>query len=284
MKLVGFAVLALFPAMTMAQTPDSNAVWHEFTTRLRAGNIVDDDLRPYYPQLREPMLRFLDSFRRNSRPEDWDAKPELHAVGDQLHGIVTLTGADGKKVPYCFTLLVQDARWYFQHVESIFIRLDRLGPLPASHFPDVTEAQKAWMRDERRLTEQIKVYNLLAKEKGREFARRLFQDGAGYALEARTWVPFVRPSKAFILFLCWEQANLFGSPVTLDSLDDTAALVRLETRWFRLYRQTAHIRQLIGEAEYRELFELNWRDRARAAGWKLQIEYHGDECVLRFDR
>jgi hypothetical protein len=122
------------------------------------------------------------------------------------------------------------------------------------------------MRHERRVTEQIKVYNLLAKEKGRKFALRLFQDGAGYALEARMWAPFVPPSKAFILFLCWGQANLFANPVTLDSLDDTAALIRLQPRWFHLYIQTAHIRQLISEAEYRELFELSWQDRARAAG------------------
>ena len=276
--------VALLPVLAAARAPESEAIWSEFTTSLRAGSITADLVRPYYPQFREPMLHFLEGFRRNSRAEDWKVKPELHRVGDQLHGIISLTETDGKKVPYCFTLLVENSRWYFQHVESIFIRLDQIGPLPASRFPDVTEGQKAWMRDERRVTEQIKVYNLLAKEKGRDFALRLFQDGAGYALEARTWVPFVSPSRAFILFLCWEQANLFGNPVTLESLDDTSALVRLQTRWFRLYRQTAHLRQMITESEFRSIFETLWRDRARAAGWELNLEQHGDDSVLRFKR
>jgi len=276
--------VALLPVTTAAQAPESEAVWNEFTTSLRAGSITADRVRPYYPQFREPMLRFLEDFRRNSRPEDWKVKPELHRVGDQIHGIISLTETDGKKVPYCFTLLVEDSRWYFQHVESIFIRLDQIGPLPASRFPDVTEAQKAWMRDERRVTEQIRVYNLLTKEKGRDFALRLFQDGAGYALEARTWVPFVSPSRAFILFLCWEQANLFANPVTLESLDDTSALIRLQPRWFRLYKQTAHLRQQIPEPEFRNIFETVWQDRARAAGWELNLEYRGNDSVLRFKR
>jgi hypothetical protein len=48
----------------------------------------------------------------------------------------------------------------------------------------VSEAQKAWIRDERRVTEQIRVYNALAEEKGRDFAARFLHDGAGYALAA----------------------------------------------------------------------------------------------------
>ncbi len=275
---------ALLPAIAAAQAPGSETVWNEFAASLQSGGITSDRLRPYYPQLREPILRFLEEFRRTSRPEDWKVKPELHRVGDQIHGVISLTGAGGKKVPYCFTLLVEDSHWYFQHVESIFIRLDQIGPLPASRFPDVTEAQKAWMRDERRATEQIKIYNFLVKEKGRDFALRLFQDGAGYALEARTWVPFVSPSRAFILFLCWEQANLFANPVTLESLDDASALVRFQPRWFKLYKQTAHLRLLIPESEFRSIFETMWHDRARAAGWELNTEYHADEAVLRFKR
>jgi hypothetical protein len=276
--------MALLPVMTAAQDQETEAVWREFAAGLLAGTITADRVRPYYPELRDPLLHFLEDFRRNARPEEWKAKPELHRVGGQIHGIISLTGSDGKKAPFCFTLLIEDSRWYFQHVESIFIRLDQTGPLPASRFPDVSEAQKAWIREERRATEQIRVYNLLVKEKDRDFALRFFQDGAGYALEARTWVPFVSPSRAFILFLCWEQANLFASPVTLESLDDNSAVVRLQPRWFKLYRQTGHLRQMISEAEFRGIFEAMWHDRAQAAGWTLLLEQDRDDWVFRFKR
>ncbi len=281
---VALIAMALLPVMAAAQDREAEDVWREFTASLLAGSITADRIRPYYPELRDPLLHFLEEFRRISRPEEWKAKPELDRVGSQIHGIISLTGSDGKKTPYCFTLLIEDSRWYFQHVESIFIRLDQTGPLPASRFPDVTEAQKAWMRDERRATEQIRVYNLLAKEKDRDFALRFFLDGAGYALEARTWVPFVSPSRAFILFLCWEQANLFASPVTLESLDDDSAVVRLQPRWFKLYRQTGHLRQMISESEFRKIFEAVWHDRAQAAGWTLLLKQDGDDWVFRFKR
>jgi hypothetical protein len=86
------------------------------------------------------------------------------------------------------------------------------------------------------------------------------------------------------LFLCWEQANLFATPVGLEALDDRSAVVRLQPRWFRLYKQTAHLRQMIPESELRDVFETIWHDRARAAGWTLNIEQDGDGSVFRFKR
>jgi hypothetical protein len=284
MKVLTVVVLfALSSAFALAQADQTQAIWNDFTSNLLAGRITQDMLRPEVPELREPLMRFLEQIRSDSRPEDWAATPELHRVGNQIVGIVALTQRDGKG-QYCFTLLVENSRWYFRHVESIFIRLDQIGALPVSHFPDVSEAQKAWMRDEIRVTEEIRVYNLMVKDHGRDFALRFFDDGAGYALQARTWVPTVSPEKAFVLFLCWEQANLFESPITLETLDDNSAVVRLNPRWFHLYRQTGHLRQMISESDFRELFETVWQDRARAAGWSLQIIFGQDEVVFRLKR
>jgi hypothetical protein len=278
------ALIAAHPVGATVPADQTQVIWNEFTTDLMAGRITADRIRPYFPELREPMMRTLEHFRRNSRPEDWKAEPELHRVGNQIHGIVSLTEAGGKKVPYCFSLVVENSQWYFEHVEAVFVRLDQIGPLPASRFPDVSEGQKAWMRDEPRVIEEIRIFNLLAKEKGRDFALGFFQDGDGYALQARTWVPFVSPERAFVLFLCWEQANLFSRPVTLQALDDNSAVIQLQPRWFQLYRQVTNLPQMISAAEYRNLFETTWQDRARAAGWKLQIDYVQDQVVFRLKR
>ena len=281
-KLILLAATAVSAATARGENRADEAVWKDFAASLANGRITADRVRPYYPEFREAMLTFLGEFRKHARPDDWVATPELYRVGNQLHGIIRLTGADGNRVPYCFSLLLEDSTWYFQHVESIFIRLDKIGPLPASRFPDVTEGQKAWMRDERRATEQAQLFRLFVREKDRDSALALFRDGAGYALEARTWVPFVTPRKAFVLYLCWEQANLFSNPTTLESLDDDSAVVRFQPRWFKLYKQTAHLRQIISAEDFGSIFETVWQDRAQAAGWKLRINYSGDEVVLRF--
>lgn len=281
-KYILLVATILLASAALGEDRADEAVWRDFSTSLANGKITIDQVRPYYPQLGDVMMTFLEGFRKHARPDDWNATPELYRVGNQLHGIIKLTGEDGNRVPYCFSLVIEGSNWYFQHVESIFIRLDKVGPLPASRFPDVTEGQKAWMRDERHATEQAKLFRLFLAEKGRDSALAHFRDGPGYALEARTWVPFVTPLKAFVLFLCWEQSNLFGNPTTLDWLDDDSAVVRFQPRWFRLYKQTGHLRKIISAEDFRGIFETVWQDRARAAGWKLRIDYSGDDVTLRF--
>jgi hypothetical protein len=200
-----------------------------------------------------------------------------------VHYLIPLT-IDGARNTYCFTFLTEAGKWYFQHFESITVRLDKTGPPPVSTFPDIPEGQKAWMRDEILVSEQVRLFNMLAKEKGREFAFDWFKDGLGYFMEARTWVPFVPVSRAFILYLCWEQANLRGNRVTLEKLDDHEATITLDSNYLRFYTQTEQMRKQISAEDYRRLFETIWQDRAENGGWKLQITYKGDTCVFHLTR
>ena len=109
----------------------------------------------------------------------------------------------------------------------------------------------------------------------------------------RAGVPFVPAHRAFILYLCWDLAQLHGmntrgESVRLESLDDQAAVVRLRDHpFFRLYQVATHIRPQISFADYREIFETIWKDRAQAAGWTLAIEYRspdGLDILFRFSR
>jgi len=97
-------------------------------------------------------------------------------------------------------------------------------------------------------------------------------------------VPFVAPERAFVLYLCWEQANLRGNDVTLERLDDTEAVVRMRPMYFLLYDRTAHLKQQIPFEDYRRLFEHRWEDRATSAGWQIEFSYEGEECVFHLRR
>lgn len=258
-------------------------VWKEFTAALRAGGVTAERVRPYQESLKGPILGFLASMKEKAVWQEWEATPETHRVGNQVHYLIPLT-FDGHKDTYCFTFLIENGRWYFQHLESISIRLDKTPPPPTSSFPDLPEAKKAWMRAEAQASAQTRLFNFLSKEKGRDFAFDWFKDGAGYFLAAKTWVPFVPASRAFVLYLCWEQANLHGDRVTLEKLDDREAVVRWEPTHFKLYAQTGHLRQQISSEDYRRIFETVWQDRARNAGWALEIEYRQGACVFRLKK
>ena len=84
--------------------------------------------------------------------EEFESTPEVHQVSNRVYYLIPLT-FDGKKTTYCFTFVVEENKWYLQHVESIFIRLDKITHPSASIFPDLPEDQKSWMREEIRVSE-----------------------------------------------------------------------------------------------------------------------------------
>jgi hypothetical protein len=282
------ALLLAFSCFDQAYCQDDARIWREFVGILKAGKMTVDRIRPltqlgdsYKPIL----LSFLDSVRVQASPADWDAQPEIIRIEDRIQFIVPWS-AWGQKFTYCFSFVGDTTQWYFQHLEAIFVRLDQLGNLPTSTFPDVSERKKAWAREEIYWSFVIlNVYLPLSKDRGKEIALNTLKDGAGYFVGARTWVPFTAPHRAFVLYLCWEQANLRGNQVTLLKLKDDEAVVQLKTQYFALYFQAAHFRRVISFADFTSIFEAIWQDRASQAGWRLAIEYAADHQVtLRLTR
>ena len=283
------------PAQSPQPAPELR-VWHEFIALLKDGRISADRIKPM-PELGAGMtptlLGYLDLMRREARWPEWDKDPEIVRDSGRINFILPLSFGEGPSASYCFTFVEEANRWYFQHLELIFIRLDKTPPPPTSRFPDTTEQQKAWDREEEYWSKIIRWRTTLVKEKGKEFFLDLLRDGPGYVVWAKSRAPFLPPHKAFIIFLCWEQANLRGpnmrpDGVTLEALSDREAVVRLYPIYFQLYQAAAHLKPQISLEDYREIFETIWQDRARAAGWALKIELKEvqgyTECVFRFSR
>jgi hypothetical protein len=268
-------------------------IWREFVALLRAGRLTADRIEPMEESLRVPLKGFLDQMAGSAHWAEWEAVPEVQRTGAKVNFILDLSFGEGPGTSYCFTFLERDASWAFHHLEAVFLRLDMTPPPPTSSFPDMDEERKAWDREEGYWSKIVHWYGVLVPEKGKEFFYGLIRDGDGYFVWAKSRVPFLPPHRAFILFLCWEQAhlrgqNLGGPGVTLEELTDEKALVRIVPIYFQLYRAAAHLKPQISFEDYRAIFETIWRDRARAAGWALDIEYKevpsGLECVFRFKR
>ena len=269
-----------------ADQPDDLQIWHSFREALRTGRMADPErYRPLDPELRQPLMGFLEELRKTVKWEDGGPEPEVFHVGNQIHYVIPLTLQSGDSTStstFCFTLVLEGGQWYFQHLESIFIRLDKIPAPPVSSFPDLPIERKAWMRDEFQTTKDVQLFAYLRQEKGKQFAFDWFKDGPGYAIQARTWVPFVSPARAFILYVCWDLSNLRSEPVVLEKLSDEEARLRFTPRAFALYDQTAQVKPHISLDDYRRLFEVVWLDRAESAGWNLSISYGKGECVFRF--
>ena len=153
-----------------------------------------------------------------------------------------------------------------------------------SDFPDLSEPDKARIREEIEVSQDVRIFNTLAALRDTTAALDWFKDGYGYALAARAWIPFVPPPQAFILYACWEQARLRGNRVVLERLDPDTALVRISVGYFQLYENAAHLKQQISPERYRQLYETRWQNRALAAGWDLELSCAARECAFRFTK
>jgi hypothetical protein len=271
-------------SILLAQSgPDADQkIWSDFVLLLKDGKLGEDHLRPAYTDP-ATMARFLESMRSSASWPEWERTPEVHRVGPLIHFVIPLS-ENGTPNTYSFTFVTDGERWFLQHFESIVVRLDRVGPLPTSLFPDLAEDKKAWMREENYWSQMIVLFRLMRAAAGPDAAFNMFRDGPGYLVQAKTWVPLVTPARAFVLFSCWEQSRLHGNGVTLEQLTDNEARVSITSIYFRLYRQTGHLRQQITEDDYRRIFETIWRDRATAAGWNVQFAYDGTRCTLQLTK
>src|SRR5512139_351295 len=235
-------------------------VWREFTARLWGDSLPEQRIAPHFEELRVPLRGFLDSLRVGGNRAEWLRPPEQFRVSERLVFLVRLT-VRGQTATYSFAFVTSDSGWQFQHLEAIHIRLDTLGPMPVSRFPDLPDADKIWIREEFDVARDVQWLKALVRERGWDTALAWFADGAGYALASRVWIPFVRPERAFILYLCWEQARIHGANVTLVALDSVHSVVRLQPLGFLMYSRSAHLRNQISLEDFRRLFEFRWRDR-----------------------
>jgi hypothetical protein len=289
-RLVIGAALSVLAAAATASAQDYSRIWEEFVAKLKAGTLSAGDIRSEYttPEQQLVWLKQLkDATDSQKTWEDWQTKPKIFPVEKHVQ-VLARFRVGTEYQTRCFTFLVEGGRWFYSHMEMIFLRLDEIGEPPISKFPDIPEETKTWMREENYWSTIIgHFYVPLSKEKGPDYALSLIKDGDGYFVTAKTWVPFLPPRRAFILWLCWEQSLLHGNLVSLERINDDEAVVKMQTHYFFLYKNTSHMKTWISFADYRRIFETIWTDRAEAAGWKVAFEYEDKEClqsILRFSK
>jgi hypothetical protein len=259
----------------------SEEVWDEFISLLKSGEITEENIRPVHVLLNDRWLPFLKNRTKNAIWEEWQNPEETFVVDNKIHYLIKVTEM-GKEENYCLSFLIENGKWYFHHAETIWVRLDKIDDPPTSDFPDLPELQKHWQREEPRISSMIYLYKYLLENENKEFALNWFKDGNGYFTWTKTHVPFLKPSRAFILALCYEQSRLRGSEVTLEKLTDKEALVILEPIFLKLYYASGQMKNLIPYNDYLSIYTTIWEDRAEKAGWNVNITYEKDKAILKF--
>jgi hypothetical protein len=272
--------------------PDARAlaVWKEFVAEIRRGEWPEQRFR-LYPGL-EGMVdqnrKWLREFRDDpARLKQFDVVPRAYRVASHIHFLLPWVYSNGERAEYLFTVLDEGGSWYFRVMEMLQLPIYAIPPLPARSFPKLGKSSLDWRRAEGLTSKDINLWTVIKKEKGAEAAFRWFADGGGYLMQVQTWLPYFPTHTAFVLYLCWEQTDLWGNQAVLRELDDRRAVVEFpDAVHFALYERALHLRHKISRDDYRTLFETIWRARAERAGWKVGFRYGAKpELVeLRFTR
>ncbi len=247
-----------------AHAQDESDIWKEFTSLVKKG-FPKEKVKGYYPSMNEPIMGYLKIIRENVDWDEFQKEPETVKVKDHIHYLVPLA-FEAENITYCFTILLENGKWYFRQLETILLRLDKIKSFPAKEFPDLPEKQKCRMREEIRISDRIRLFNTLSELKTKEYALNYFKDGYGYALAAKVWIPFVPPEKALVLYTAWEQSRMKGNEVILEQLEEKKAKIRFKPYYFILYKQAAHLKSKIGFEDYRNIFETARQDLAEKTG------------------
>lgn len=272
-------------------------LWEALLDKFARNDWTEADVRPLMPGLEGPMTAILKQLSGQvaaQRERLATPKRVLERAGGTIHFFFDLGPGTST---FCLSIIVPDRenvartlpagqvpRWYVQHLEAITLNFSAPPVLPcaSADLPILPEETLAWMREELRVTEQVRLFGFLARERSREFALNWFKDGDGFFLAARAWIPYLEPRVALVWYAAWSEARLRGNLVVVERADPGGGVIRLtEPLHERLYKRSAHLRQQISREDYEALFEAVWRDRAEKAGWNLTISREGSVLELR---
>ena len=263
----------------MNTTPD-NRLWLWIVGKFAQHDWHMEDMHPLMPGMEDMLLNILNRFSGSARLPAHPGKV-IH-TGSVVHFLFTLQGDDGQ---FCASVITEGDPHYFQHLESISIDFSNPPPIPCAgnELPSLSQQQLAWIREEVSMTDRVRLFNHLASTQSRQSALDWFKDGDGFFLAARAWIPYDEPRIAFLWYAAWSEYYLHGNPVLVQRVEPAGGSICFtDPLHWRLYRQTGHLKTQISEQDYEALFDAIWQDRARAAGWRLEIVRNAQSIELRF--
>ena len=254
---------------------NAQTIWNEFLQKLRHDSFAENDFT-------NDMTQFLSSFLTGTAAQ-FRREKFINSTAKIFDGehkkIIILSCPDGE---YRFDFIVENEKWKLCFIECITLPLENINDFPYTSFTPLPE-KESWIYAERNISKMVYFFCKLKNIFGFDEALLWFNDGAGEFLCAKSWVPFYKESKSFILFCGWIENRINGENVSVDIFTDNKCVIRfINHLWFKIYHTASHIKIQLTIDEYRKFFEHIWTDRAVQAGWNIAFDYDGNDTILTF--
>ena len=255
---------------------DGKSLWAAFCEKLNNDSLKDSDFTEEAKGLSFWLMGAVNAARRLR----FITAPAIFYELD-MKVVVMLTLPDDK---YRFDFLFDGSSYKLAFMECITLPVNDIKTLPYSDFSPLPEKENE-LRREKEISKTVWFYLKFKELLGKEEALKIFADGKGESIGARSWVPFYEDRLAFIVYTAWTEARLYNEDVILEELLGNYSIIRLRNHiWRRMYNMTGHLRTMLSFEEYMELFEYIWTDRANKNGWNICFKYEDYDTVLTYTK
>ena len=253
----------------------ANDIWALFRIKLSDDALCDED---FTDETRHLLKSFLSGPDSSSRRAKFSSSPAQY-FDTEAKAIVLLTCPDDH---YRFDFIKNSEGYSLAFIECITLPISDIKAFPYDKFAPLCD-KETHIRCEKEISKIIWMYLKFKELLGRDEAIKVFMDGSGESIAARSWVPFYNDRLSYIAYAAWTENRITGEDIAITAFsDDKSVLLFRNHIWRRMYAVTGHLKTLIGYEEFIWIFEEIWRDRARASGWNVEFSYMGDDTSMTF--
>lgn len=250
-------------------------IWASFRNKLIDDSLCDEDFTNEMRLFLKNLLSGPDSLLLRTKFSEAPAK----FFDMETKAIVLLNCPDDD---YRFDFIKKDSGYMLAFIECITLPVSDINTLPYQDFISLPE-KEMFIRREKEISKTIWFYLKFKELVGRDEAIKIFMDGNGEKIGAKSWVPFYSERLAYIAYAAWIENRIYGEAVVVTRFSDERCVLCLKNHlWRKMYAMTGHLKTQIALDEYMWLFEEVWRDRAQASGWVVDFTYDGEDTVLTF--
>ncbi len=186
---------------------------------------------------------------------------------------------------FVFTLVREDGRWKFGHLEGIRFPVYKAPPLPASSVYEIPPERVKWMMCERDVAFDNELWTFLKSSLGEETARSFFVKRAlGFKAALDAWLPFIEGAAQFAVFYGIIEENYYGSKYVLTRASVDEAEIRFSPLQSLEVMKIAYFTPKMTLDEYQTLYRDIMKERGRVCGLDLEVAFAGTDCTLKLKR
>lgn len=252
-------------------------IWNECRNKLKDDALAESDFAEEMRAFLQPLLcgESAASRRKKFLEAPYDVYESAGGISVVLHCLDD---------DYRLDFSCDGLSWRLAFMECITLPVLGMEAVPYSKFVPLGK-KEAFIRREKEISKLIRFYLKFKELVGKEEALTMFCDGMGEYLCARSWVPFYSDGLSYIAYCAWYESRMNGENVVVQEFQENRCVVVIYNHiWRNVYFMATHLKSVIAYAEYMELFEFIWKDRAENAGWKIDFIYKDEDTTLIFNK